>query len=129
MQQLAFKAYSNVTQRTASDEQIEYALFRDITEALQDVASKDSPPLTQWADAVDRNLQLWTLLSADLMSPDNELDAGLKQGLLTLSESVRRLSYGVLAGNAELDDLIEINESIMTGLQTAASIRKGGVAA
>ncbi|WP_084395913.1 flagellar biosynthesis regulator FlaF [Henriciella aquimarina] len=117
MQQLAFKAYGEVTSRTGSDQQIEYALFQEITQSLQEVAQNDDPPAALWADAIDRNMQLWTILATDLLTEENQLNPELKKGLLTLSQSVRRLSHSVLAGDAELEELIDINEIIMRGLR------------
>ena len=116
MQNLAYKAYSSVTTRTASDKQIELALFSEITNALKDVAAQDTPPPAVWADAIDRNLQLWLLLSVDLLNADNGLDEGLRGNLLTLSEMVRRVSYSVLSGETHVSELVEINEIIMKGL-------------
>jgi flagellar protein FlaF len=116
MHNLAHKAYSTVTSRTASDKQIEYALFSEITNSLKDVAAQDVPPPAVWADAVDRNLQLWLHLTLDLLNPDNGLDLNLRNNILTLSEMVRRLSYQVLAGDLDISELVEINETIMRGL-------------
>ena len=117
MQQLAFKAYGEVTSRTASDQQIEYALFREITQSLQYVAQDDEASPAAWADAIDRNLELWTLLAVDLMSEDNQLDPNLRASFIALAESVRRISYGVLADRAEISELVEINETIIQGLE------------
>ncbi|MCH2458340.1 flagellar biosynthesis regulatory protein FlaF [Henriciella barbarensis] len=116
MHNLAHKAYSTVTSRTASDKQIELALFSEITNALKDVAAQDVPLPAVWADAIDRNLQLWHILSVDLVSPENGLDDSLRTNLLTLAEMVRRVSYQVLAGDTDISDLVEINETIMKGL-------------
>ena len=116
MHQLAFKAYGEVTNRTASDKQVEYAVFREITQSLQQISQDENPAPAEWADAIDRNLQLWTLLSTDLMNTGNQLDPGLKRSLIILAESVRRISYRVLGGSDELSDLIDINETIMQGL-------------
>ena len=116
MHNLAHKAYSTVTSRTASDKQIELALFSEITNALKDVAAQDVPLPAVWADAIDRNLHLWHILSVDLVSPENGLDDSLRTNLLTLAEMVRRVSYQVLAGDTDISDLVEINETIMKGL-------------
>lgn len=126
MQNLAYKAYSTVTSRTASDKQIEYALFSEITNALKDVAAQDMPPPAVWADAIDRNLQLWLLLSVDLLNPENALDEGLRGSLLTLAEMVRRVSYQVLAGETAVSELVEINETIMKGLAGQAGGQPDG---
>ncbi|KCZ51053.1 hypothetical protein HY29_06785 [Hyphomonas beringensis] len=122
MQQLAYKAYGEVTNRTASDEQIEYALFQEITQALKAVDEDERPSPVVWVDAIDRNLQLWQIISTDVMSEANQLDSALKANLITLAESVRMISYHVLSRKAEISELIEINEIIMEGLagQTVA---------
>ena len=116
MQQLASKAYGQVEKRTASEKQIELALFQQITQALVDIDRQEKPAPTEWADAIHRNLQLWTTLTVDLAQPDNALPDELKRSLIYISEFVRRHSQQVLAGDAELGDLIEINQNIMGGL-------------
>ena len=116
MHQLARKAYSDVTSRTATDKQVEYALFSEITGALKEVAAQDMPPPAVWADAIDRNLQLWLCLSVDMLNPENQLDADLRKNIVSLAEMVRRLSYRVLSGEQDLADVIEINDAIMRGL-------------
>ncbi len=121
MQQLAYKAYGEVTSRTANTGQIEYALFQDITQALKNVDEVETPQPAVWADAIDRNLKLWQILSTDLMSDANELDPALKRNLIALAESVRQISYHVLSRKAEIIELVEINEIIMQGLEERSS--------
>ena len=116
MQQLAYKAYGEVTSRTANNGQIEYALFDEITQALKSVDQDELPSPAVWGDAIDRNLKLWQILATDLMSDANQLDPNLKRNLVALSESVRRISYNVLSRKAEIAELVEINEIIMQGL-------------
>ena len=121
MQQLAYKAYGEVTSRTANTGQIEYALFQDITQALKNVDEAETPQPAVWADAIDRNLKLWQILATDLMSDANELDPALKRNLIALAESVRQISYHVLSRKAEIIELVEINEIIMQGLEGRSS--------
>ena len=121
MQSLALKAYGDVQQRTASDKEIEYALFLQITQDLESVASEDKPVPAVWADAVSRNLQMWTLLAADLMGDNNALHEDIKRGLLVLSEFVRRTSMTILSGGEGIDELIDINKTIMKGLSGEAA--------
>ena len=121
MQQLAYKAYGEVTSRTANTGQIEYALFQEITQALKNVDEVETPQPAVWADAIDRNLKLWQILSTDLVSDANELDPVLKRNLIALAESVRQISYHVLSRKAEIIELIEINEIIMQGLEGRSS--------
>ncbi|MGA1341739.1 MAG: flagellar biosynthesis regulator FlaF [Hyphomonas sp.] len=116
MQVLAMKAYGEVAKRTASDRQLEFALFMQITTALENLAAPGRVSLSDWADAINRNQQLWTILAADLMLPTNALPDDLKRRLLILSEFVRRTSLKVLAGEEDVSGLIEVNKAIMAGL-------------
>lgn len=120
MQALAVKAYGEVQQRTVGDKEIEYALFRQITEALEAVSETTEFAPAAWAGAISRNQQLWTIIAADLLTPGNALPEDMKRSLLILSEFVRRTSFKVLAGEDGLKDLIEVNRTIMAGLPRSA---------
>lgn len=126
MQALALKAYGEVTQRTAGEREIEYALFSQITDALKEVSeTKDVQP-TEWAETIHRNQQLWTTIAIDLLNPGNALPEEMKRSLLYLAEFVRQSSLKILAGEGEIADLIEINQTIMNGLSGAASVAEIG---
>lgn len=116
MQSLAFKAYGEVTQRTAGEKDIELALFRQITDALKQVSEAEDVQPTDWAEAIHRNQQLWTTIAIDLLHPGNALPDELKRSLLYLAEFVRQSSMKIMAGEGEIADLIEVNQSIMNGL-------------
>ena len=127
MQALAYKAYGQFTQRTADAKAIEYTLFVQITEALEQVLDQRGPDVALWADSLHRNMQLWSLMATDLVHPDNALPVELKRSLISLSEFVRRTSHDVLAGKEGLADLIAVNRTIMAGLAGAPSISEGEV--
>jgi flagellar protein FlaF len=116
LQALAFKAYGEIAQRTAGDKEVEYALFLQITEALDSVKDPQTRSISDWADAISRNQQLWTIIATDLLHPGNELPDDLKRSLLFLSEFVRRSSLNILAGEESIPDLIEVNKTVMAGL-------------
>ena len=124
MQALAVKAYGEVRNRTADNKSLEHALFDQITDALRDVAGQEKTDAAKWADAVNRNLELWTILTTDLLHPDNQLPEPTRKSLLELSVFVRRHSMQVLSGDAQLADLIEINESIMQGRSNRACLTR-----
>ena len=121
MQALAYKAYGQVTQRTATGRALELAVFEQITQALQtaDEIKHENPG--EWGDAIFRNLQLWSIIVADVLSPENKLPDQTKAGLVSLSEFVRRTSMQVLAGSEGLADIIEVNRTIMAGLDGSAA--------
>ena len=121
MQSLAFKAYGEVTQRTAGEKDIELALFRQITDTLKQVSEAEDVQPTDWAEAIHRNQQLWTTIAIDLLHPGNALPDELKRSLLYLAEFVRQSSMKIMAGEGEIADLIEVNQSIMNGLSGAVA--------
>lgn len=118
MQALAVKAYGEVRNRTADNKSLEHALFRQITDALIEAQTLEKTDPAKWADAVNRNLELWTVLTTDLLHPENKLPDAIRKSLLELSVFVRRHSMQVLSGEAQLADLIEVNESIIPGLKS-----------
>ncbi|MBD3769938.1 MAG: flagellar biosynthesis regulator FlaF [Rhodobacterales bacterium] len=118
---MAFKAYGEVTQRTAGEKDIELALFRQITDALKQVSEAEDVQPTDWAEAIHRNQQLWTTIAIDLLHPGNALPDELKRSLLYLAEFVRQSSMKIMAGEGEIADLIEVNQSIMNGLSGAVA--------
>jgi flagellar protein FlaF len=126
LQSLAFKAYGEVKQRTAGEKEIEFALFRQITDALTQASEAEDVQPADWADAVHRNQQLWTTIAVDLLHPGNALPDEMKRSLLYLAEFVRQTSMKIMAGEGEIADLIEINQSIMNGLGGAASVDATG---
>ncbi|MFN7101295.1 MAG: flagellar biosynthesis regulator FlaF [Pseudorhizobium sp.] len=116
MQALAYRAYGQVTQRTATGRSLECALIEQITQALQAVHDDGGADPAEWGDALYRNLQMWTIFSTDLMSAENGLPQETKAGLLSLSDFVRRTSLQVLGGSEGILNLIEVNRTIMAGL-------------
>lgn len=116
MQTLASKAYGQTQHRIAGDRDIEYALFAQITEALENVSTNAVEGAAARVDAISRNLSLWTILATDLLSPGNALPADMKNRLLILAEFVRRESMKRLSDDGELNPLVEINRTVMSGL-------------
>lgn len=129
MQALAFKAYGEIAQRTAGDKEIEFALFQQITDALEGVLDPRSRIPSAWADALSRNQQLWAIIATDLLQPGNSLPDDLKRSLLYLSEFVRQLTMKIFGGQESISDLIEVNRTVMAGLVRRAipSVEEEGV--
>ena len=68
MQQLAYKAYGEVTSRTANNGQIEYALFDEITQALKSVDQDEMPSPAVLGDVIVRNRSMHTATNYYLFS-------------------------------------------------------------
>lgn len=116
MHLLSQAAYRTIAGHTGNDRQVERRLFEQVTAALMRVQAAASPQPTDRVEAVYRNSQLWTLLTADLLNPDNALPLGLKTGLLGLAGFVRAETQRALASSVDLSDLIQINQSVLAGL-------------
>jgi flagellar protein FlaF len=64
---------------------------------------------------------LWTTIAIDLLHPGNALPDEMKRSLLYLAEFVRQTSMKIMAGEGEIADLIEVNQTIMSGLGGAVA--------
>lgn len=116
MNALAFnhqQGYGNNVVRSARD--TEYAVISRVTRMLrQSIVSGDA---NQRIEAVDKNNQLWTILASDLASDGNALPDELRANLLSLASFSLRHGHAVLARNATVEALIDVNMSIMKGLR------------
>ncbi len=71
-------------------------------------------------EAVDWNRKMWRTLAADCLDDRNQLPQQLRDNIVSLSLFVTRYSRDVTRNGAPLDPLIDINRTIMQGLQGAA---------
>ncbi len=108
------------TQRVTEDSRnTEYRLFGQVTGALMD-AQKNGITGGPLAEAVDWNRRLWGTLAADCMDDRNRLPKEVRAQIVSLSLWVTRYSKDVMRQGASMDPLIEVNRTIMQGLQGAA---------
>lgn len=116
---MSHRAYQN-TQRISEDPRsTEYRLFGQVTGALLD-AQKQGAKGGPLVDAVDWNRRLWRTLASDCLDDRNQLPQDVRAKIISISMWVRKYSKEVTRGGASVDPLIEINRTIMQGLQGAA---------
>lgn len=116
MHALAHKAYGQTKTRTIDDKQLELAVFKQITEALEAASSLPVSEASVRAEALNKNTQLWTILTTDLLHPENAYDANLKRDLLILARFIEKKTPNSLTDNDALNELIEINQTVIAGL-------------
>jgi flagellar protein FlaF len=116
---MTLKAYHNAQIATEDPRGIEYRLFGQVTGALID-AQKQGISGGPLAEALDWNRSLWRTLAADCMDDRNRLTQDVRAKIVSLSLWVSKYSKQVSRNGASLQPLIEINRTIMQGLQTAA---------
>jgi len=116
LQALAQKAYGNVQQRTAGEEEIEIVIIKQITAELENADSGDEPDLALIADAVSRNLKMWTIFATDLADAGNGLPGAAKASLISIAGFVHRESMKILSGSGSITDLIDVNRNLVLSL-------------
>jgi flagellar protein FlaF len=116
LQALAHKAYGQVKARTVDDRQLELLIFRQITEELQSALEQPHTNATARAEALNRNAQLWTILTTDLLHPDNAYEPSLKRSLIMLARFVEKATPKSMTDNDALSEIIEINTTVIGGL-------------
>ncbi len=71
-----------------------------------------------YQEALRLNWRLWTIIQADVSSPENQLPQEIKSNIISLSIFVDRQTLSALGepDSAKLDVLININRNIAAGL-------------
>ncbi len=120
MSALAYKAYKNTMQHTASPRDIELQVFKRITSTLRAIDTTRPGGFSDLAATLQENLTLWQTLMIDVIDPDNPHPQELKAGIANLAEFVRQQTHKIMAGEGDLEALLDVNEIIIVGLQTRA---------
>lgn len=124
MSALAYQqnGYVSATRSTGIPRNIEYQLFSRITGKITR-ATQTSSAMPQLAEALHENLMMWQTLGLDVADPANELPPQLRAQLFYLFEFTRAHTPKVLRGEADVQALIDINRSIMSGLRASPQIK------
>ena len=116
---MSFQAYQQAAQKADTPRQTEYRLFGDVTRALMEAAGAPDDDIEARITALDWNRRLWRTLAADCMDDRNTLTEDVRAKIISLSLWVAKYSRSVTREKAPLDPLIEINRTIMQGLQAS----------
>jgi flagellar protein FlaF len=112
---LANTAYAPSAAGVQSPREIEYRMMARVTGAL--MAAQDARNHVMMAQALTDNVRLWTAFATDVASPDNALPQSLRKSVAELAVFTLRHTLKVYAGEARVDALIDINQSVMKGLR------------
>lgn len=120
---MSYQAYQKAQQSSESASQVEYRLFAQVTNAL--IQAKDAPTHDrQMIEALDWNRRMWSVLSSDCGTEGNALPPQLRAGIISLSIWVSKHSSAVMRGEENVDDLININRTVMEGLAAQAKLQQ-----
>ena len=112
---MSLKAYHDVQRAVEDPRATEYRLFGQVTGALLNAKSSNAQG-TPLVEAVDWNRRLWRTLAAECMDDRNALTDEVRAKIVSLSLFVSKYSRKVTREKAPLDPLININRTIMQGL-------------
>ena len=112
---MSYNAYQKTQNAAEQPRQTEYRLFTDVTRKL--ISANDRNTLdTITMEALDWNRRLWSTLSTDCGSEGNSLTPELRAGIISLSIWVSKHTSLIMKGSEKIEDLININKTIMEGL-------------
>jgi flagellar protein FlaF len=115
---MAVQAYQKAQRAAENPRSTEYRLFGQVTGALIDAKTANTKGVSL-IEAIDWNRRLWTSLATDCMDDRNKLSRPLRAQIVSLSLWVSKYSTQVMTNGASLEPLIDINRTIMQGLQPA----------
>jgi flagellar biosynthesis activator protein FlaF len=116
---MTHKAYQSTLRVTEPPRATEYRLFGVVTGALID-AQKNGAKGGSLAETIDWNRKLWRTLATDCLDDRNQLPQDVRAKIVSISLWVGKYSKQVMRKDAPVTPLIEVNRSIMQGLQGAA---------
>lgn len=100
---------------------LEYELLAQATAALRTAEAGGETAFPALAEALNRNLRLWSTLAADVAGGRNGLPPELRARLFYLYQFTAQHSSAVLDGRAKVAVLIGINTAVMRGLRGEAA--------
>jgi flagellar biosynthesis activator protein FlaF len=106
--------YADAIAQTETPRQREFRLLARANRLLSEAKEKDD--IASLYRAVLYNRQIWNTFLIDLTDENNALPLELKGALISIGIWVEKFSDPVCDGEESVDDLIEVNRSIMEGL-------------
>ena len=117
----AKSAYSAAKAPTRTVNDLEFDAIARITRQIISAAKARPYDFKEMVKALSTNRRLWILFAADVASEDNELPMDLKEQIIYLAAFTKEHTSKVMAREANVRPLIEINTAIMRGLRSGAT--------
>jgi flagellar protein FlaF len=113
---MSLQAYQRTQRTVETPRDTEYRLFSQVTRALFE-AEKLPRTDPRVIAALDWNRRMWATFSSDCSSPDNKLPDKLRAQIISIGLWVSRYSSQVMRNGVSVSPLIDVNRSIMQGLE------------
>ena len=118
----ARNAYGSTQMATRTPRSLESQLLGSITVELRK-AAQDTENFPKLASAIHRNRQMWTTFATGVVDKDNALPDALKAQIFYLAEFTEIHSRKVLKGEADINPIVDINLSILRGLNATETAK------
>ncbi|MGH6955319.1 MAG: flagellar biosynthesis regulator FlaF [Caulobacteraceae bacterium] len=113
---MSLHAYQQAARRAETPRDVEYRLLAQVTRALIDLKEKPRDDLAVWMDTLHWNRRMWAQFADDCAQVDNALPEATRAQIISLSLFVHRTTSQVMRQETELDVLIDLNRTLMSGL-------------
>ncbi len=118
---MSLQAYQKSAARAEDPRATEYRLFAQVTRSLMNAKSLPIESLQDRALAIDWNRRVWSNLALDCASQDNKLPEALRAAIISLSIFVSKQGSHAMRNPEAIDDLVDINRTVMQGLMPQAA--------
>jgi len=120
---MSYQVYEKAQRSSETPSQIEYRLFVQVTNALK-TAQAEKLRGAELMGVLDWNRRMWSVFSSDCGTEGNTLPDALRAGIVSLSIWVSKHSSAIMRGDEDIQDLININTTIMEGLADQAKLQQ-----
>ena len=117
----AHRAYSEASAPTRTARGTEYEVIARVTTRMRSAYDKGPAEFSALAEALYDNRKLWSIFATDLADAGNRLPGELKARLLYLAEFTHHHTSKVLAREASVEPLLEVNMAVLRGLRGEAA--------
>jgi flagellar protein FlaF len=112
---MSLNAYRSAISRAEHPRATEHRLLGQITGEMM-AAKSAGHSGAALMPALHRNREVWTAFASDCGARGNGLPDGLRAGIISLALWVERYTSQVIAGRESIDELIDLNRTLMEGL-------------
>ncbi|MBR9825828.1 MAG: flagellar biosynthesis regulator FlaF [Alphaproteobacteria bacterium] len=117
---MSLQAYQAASNRSEDPRATEYRLFAHVTRGLMTAQDTPKDDIQARVQPLDLNRRMWSNFATDCASEDNQLPDQLRASIISLSLFVSKHTSVAMRDPAAIEDLIDINRTIMQGLMPQA---------
>ncbi|HUO23867.1 MAG TPA: flagellar biosynthesis regulator FlaF [Caulobacteraceae bacterium] len=115
---MSLQAYQKAAEQAEAPRQVEYRLFGLVTRALMEADAAGPKDFSKRIRALHWNRRLWSTLADDCAAEGNALPPEARAQIISLALWVNRHTSAVMQSNEAIQPLIDVNRSIMQGLNS-----------